>query len=172
MPQLILQLLPLALTPLAALVPNDIQRCVILTLAALYFCGLVVRLNLPGVKLEKLEQCIEETVKIHVIAVQELDKDPRFVVEANLKLAQIKFAESVLRTTRLGGKDITWGRYVQHLRGLSFHIGECQRDVEDIRMSLLMALESNRQRRYTADIALRRSTLDGLKGFWQDHPQV
>jgi hypothetical protein len=88
MPELILQLLPLALTPLAALVPNGIQRCVVLAFAALYFGVFVVLPNLPSVRLKKLEQYIEETVNIHAIAVQELDKYPRFITETSLKLAQ------------------------------------------------------------------------------------
>jgi hypothetical protein len=88
MPDLTIQLLPLALTPLAALVPNGIQRWVILTLAALYFSGFVVLPNLPSVKLKNLEQFIDETVKIHAIAVQELEKDPRFVTETSWRVAR------------------------------------------------------------------------------------
>ena len=88
MPDLIVQLLPLALTPLAALVPNGIQRCIILAFATLYFGGLVVLLNLPSVRLRKLEQYIEETVKIRATAVQELERNPRFVIETGLRLAQ------------------------------------------------------------------------------------
>ncbi|KAJ7847650.1 hypothetical protein B0H13DRAFT_1907221 [Mycena leptocephala] len=162
MPELILQLLPLALTPLAALVPNVVQRCIILAFVAFYFGVFVVlpNLRLPSVRLKKLEQYIEETMKIHAIAVQELERNPRFISETSLKLAHIKLSESVLRTKMLGGKDIIWKKYVQHLRGLLFHIGECQRDVQDIRTSILMVLECNRQRRYTEDIAQRRSTLD------------
>jgi hypothetical protein len=88
MPELILQLLPLALTPLTALVPSVVQRCIILAFAALYFGVFVVLPNFPSVRLKKLEQYIEETMKIHAIAVQELDKNPRFVTETSLKLAQ------------------------------------------------------------------------------------
>ena len=88
MPDLILQLLPLVLTPLAALVPKGTQRCIILGLAALYFSAFVVRPNLPSVRMRKLEGDIAETVKIHAIAVQELDRNPRFTTEASLRLAQ------------------------------------------------------------------------------------
>ncbi|KAJ6588553.1 hypothetical protein B0H19DRAFT_1248194 [Mycena capillaripes] len=160
MPELIFQLLPLALTPLTALVPNGIQRCIVLALAALYFGGFVVLPNIPSVRLKKLEQYIEETAKIHAIAVQELDKDPRFVTEMSLRLAQVKLSESFLRTKTFNGKNVAWKRYAQYLRGLFFHIGDCQKDVHGIRMSMLMALECNRQRRYTEDIAQRQSTLD------------
>jgi hypothetical protein len=88
MPDLIVQLLPLALTPLAALVPTGIQRWLILTLAALYFGGFVVLPNLPSVRLKKLEKYIDETVQVHAIAVQELEKDPRFVTETSLRVAR------------------------------------------------------------------------------------
>ncbi|KAF7342069.1 hypothetical protein MVEN_01794200 [Mycena venus] len=160
MPDLLVQLLPLALTPLAALVPNGIQRCVILAFAALYFGGFVVLPNLPSVRFKKLEQFIDETVKIHATAIRELDKNPRFVTESSLRVAQIQLSESILRTRILSCKDIAWKKYVQHLRSLSMQIGVCHRDVKEIRTSLLMALECNRQRRYTEDIAQRRTTLD------------
>ncbi|KAJ7120970.1 hypothetical protein C8R44DRAFT_787096 [Mycena epipterygia] len=156
-------MLPLALTPLAALVPNGIQRYIILALAALYFGACVVLPNLPSSRMKKLEQYIDETAKIHAMAVRELDKNPRFIAEASLRLAQVKFAESVLRSKTLGAKDIPWKQYAQYLRCLSLHIGACQRDVHDIRASLLVSihsLECNRQRRYTEDITQRRTTLD------------
>ncbi|KAJ7792245.1 hypothetical protein B0H14DRAFT_3499447 [Mycena olivaceomarginata] len=139
MPDLIVQLLPLALTPLAALVPTGIQRWLILTLAALYFGGFVVLPNLPSVRLKKLEKYIDETVQVHAIAVQELEKDPRFVTETSLRVARIKLSESILRTKTLSGKDVAWKKYAQHLRGLSFHVDECQKDVQEIRMSILVS---------------------------------
>lgn len=86
--QLIIQMLPLALTPLAALVPNGIQRYTILGLAALYFGACVVLPNLPSARMKKLEQYIDETAKIHAVVVRELDKNPRFIAEASLRLAQ------------------------------------------------------------------------------------
>ncbi|KAJ7792252.1 hypothetical protein B0H14DRAFT_2932011 [Mycena olivaceomarginata] len=147
MPDLTVQLLPLALTPLAAVVPNGIQRWVILTLAALYFGGIC-------------QQYIDETVKVHAIAVQELEKDPRFVTETSLRVARIKLSESILRTKTLSGKDVAWKKYAQHLRGLSFHVDECQKDVQEIRIAILMTLECNRQQRFTEDIAQRRAILD------------
>ncbi len=88
MPELIVQLLPLALTPLAALVPENTQRYAILAFAALYFCVAIVLPNLPGIRLKKLERYIEETVKIHAIAVEDLDSNPHFITETSLRLAQ------------------------------------------------------------------------------------
>ncbi|KAJ7481726.1 hypothetical protein FB451DRAFT_1236965 [Mycena latifolia] len=158
MPELILQLLPLALTPLAALVPNVVQRCIILGLVVVYFAAFVVRPNLPSVRMKSLEQYIDETVNIHGIAVRELDKNPRFTAEVSLKLAQVKFSESVLRSKILASKDIPWKEYVPYLKWLSFRIGQCQENVRDIRTLILVTLESNRQRRYMDDIAQRRLT--------------
>ncbi|KAJ6591199.1 hypothetical protein DFH09DRAFT_1273846 [Mycena vulgaris] len=160
MPELILQLLPLALTPLAALVPKGIQRCIILGLAVVYFSGFVVRPNLPSVRMKKLEKYIDETVKIHTIAIRELQESPRFTTEASLRLAQVKFSESVMRSKILAAKDIAWKEYIQYLRFLSFHISQCQENVQDIRNLILVTLESNRQRRYMEDIAQRRTTLE------------
>ncbi|KAJ7614621.1 hypothetical protein DFH06DRAFT_1129201 [Mycena polygramma] len=160
MSELVFQLLPLALTPLAALVPQGIQRSIILALTTLYFAGFVVLPNLPTVRLRKLEQYIEETFRVHAVAAQELEKDPRFVVEMSLRLAQVKFSESDLRMKTLDSEDIPWRKYPQHLRGLSFRLSECQRDIRDIHMSILIALERNRQRTYTEDVLRKQTTLD------------
>ncbi|KAJ7701841.1 hypothetical protein B0H17DRAFT_1044905 [Mycena rosella] len=160
MPELIFQLLPLALTPLAAVVPNGVQRCIILGLAVLYFGVFVVRPNLPSVRMKKLEQYIDETVNMHAISVQELDKNPRFTAEASWRLAKIKFSESVLRSKTLAAKQIAWKDYIQYLRWLSSHIAKCQDDVQDIRTLILATLESNRQRRYMDDIVQRQTTLE------------
>jgi hypothetical protein len=48
---------------------------------------------------------------------------------------RIKLSVSILRTKTLGGKYVPWKNYPQHLRGLLFHVGECQRDVHEIRIS-------------------------------------
>ncbi|KAF8178123.1 hypothetical protein K438DRAFT_1278886 [Mycena galopus ATCC 62051] len=160
MPDLIVQLVPLALTPLAALVPNGIQRCVILASGGLYFAGVVALSNLPSVRLKKLEQSIDEIVKLQAIAVQELDKNPRFVTEISLRIAQVKLSESILRTKAFSGKDIVWGEYAQHLRGLWLHFNKCHRSVTEIRLSILMALECNRRREYTQDIAQRQAIFE------------
>ncbi|KAJ7507371.1 hypothetical protein B0H11DRAFT_201745 [Mycena galericulata] len=162
MPELFLQLLPLALAPLVALVSNGIQRGIILGLAGAYIGWLVLRLNLPNVRMQKLEKYIEDTIEIHATAVRELERDPRFVTETGLRLAQVKLYESVLRSKQISGKDIGWKGYLKHLRCLSFHIGECQREVQNVRTLILATLESSRQRGYKEDIIQRQTTLDTM----------
>ncbi|KAK7042276.1 hypothetical protein R3P38DRAFT_2889490 [Favolaschia claudopus] len=160
MPDLVVQLLPLALTPLAGLVPNNIQRSFILTLAVLYFTIFVVLPNRPSIRLQKLEKEIDDTLKIHAMAVQELEGDPCFVAEASLRVAQIKLRESVLRAKVLGGGDVAWRRYPQYLRGLSINIGGCQRDAQKVGALMMTVVEFGRQRKYTEDIAQRQTILE------------
>ncbi|KAK7001059.1 hypothetical protein R3P38DRAFT_2732188 [Favolaschia claudopus] len=159
MPDLVVQLLPLALTPLASLVPNNIQRCFILTLGVLYFAVFVVLPNRPSIRLRKLVKEIERTLAIHAMAVQELEGDPCFVAEASLRVAQIKLRESVLRTRVLHGGDVAWRRYPQYLRGLLIHIGECQRDTQQVAALMMSMIEASRQKKYTEDIAQRQTIL-------------
>jgi hypothetical protein len=52
---------------------------------------------------------------------------------------RIKLSESILRTKTLSGKDVAWKKYAQHLRGLSFHVDECQKDVQEIRIAILVS---------------------------------
>ncbi|KAJ7777937.1 hypothetical protein DFH07DRAFT_766158 [Mycena maculata] len=137
MPELIIQLLPLALTPPAALVPSGVQRGIVMGFAGLYFGGFVVLPNTPSVRMKKLEKYINETVDLHAIAIREVDRNPRFVTETSLRLAQIRLSESVIRSRMLGARDITAMEYIKHLRCLSFCIGGCQREVRDVRTSIL-----------------------------------
>ncbi|KAJ7757135.1 hypothetical protein B0H16DRAFT_679273 [Mycena metata] len=160
MSELVLQFLPLVLAPLAALVPNGVQRYIILALVALSFGAFVVKPNLPSIRMKKLKQFVEETVEIHAVAIKELEKHPRFVTETSLRLAQLRLSESSLRSKMLSSKDVKWRECVRHLRGLSCNISECQRNAQDIQTAIQMALECTRQRRYTEDIAHRRTTLD------------
>ncbi|KAK7019934.1 hypothetical protein R3P38DRAFT_2971401 [Favolaschia claudopus] len=160
MPDLVVQLLPLALTPLAGLIPNKFQRCFVLLLAVLYFTIFVVLPNRPSIRLQKLEKEIDKTLEIHAMAVQELEGDPCFVAEASLRVAQIKLRESVLRTKVLDGGDVAWERYPQYLRGLWIHIGECQRDTQQVGALMTSMVEAGRQRRYTEDIAQRQTILE------------
>ncbi|KAJ7242096.1 hypothetical protein C8J57DRAFT_1726482 [Mycena rebaudengoi] len=162
-PDLAAQLMPLALTPLAAFIPNAIVRDTALGLSVIYFAGFVVHPNLPSTKMKQLEKRVQDISNIHSILIRELERyDPRATTEASLQLAQIKLSESDLKLKALGVKDIKWNDYFQYLRSLLIHIDECLRDIGNFRNSMLMALESNRQIRYMKDIGQRRSTLDTM----------
>ncbi|KAJ7290966.1 hypothetical protein C8J57DRAFT_1270973, partial [Mycena rebaudengoi] len=100
--------------------------------------------------------------KIHSIAVQELEHNPHFPTELGLRMRQIKFSESVLRSKTRSVKDIKWKDYPQYLKCLRCNIEECQRQVRDIRTSMLLEIETNHQRKYTMDILQRRATLEAL----------
>ncbi|KAJ6618712.1 hypothetical protein B0H10DRAFT_1225712 [Mycena sp. CBHHK59/15] len=143
-----------------AFIPSNTVRYIALGFAVIYFGGCVVHPGLPSVKMKQLEEYIEETSKIYAKAIPELERNPLFTAQAGLELAQVKFSESVLRSKTLGAKDVAWRDYFEHLRCLSFYIDECQRQAREVRTSVLLALEADRQKRYMEDIAQRRTTPD------------
>lgn len=87
-PELLIELLPLTVTPFAAFISSAVARNLVWGLSAIYFCVFVVRPNLPSRQLKDLENHVEDTSHIHDMAIRELRHDPYFMAEAGLRLAQ------------------------------------------------------------------------------------
>ncbi|KAJ7789942.1 hypothetical protein B0H14DRAFT_3891502 [Mycena olivaceomarginata] len=86
--------------------------------------------------------------------------DPRFVYEAGLKLTELNYAVSTLRSRTLSMRSMSWRDYAYRLRAIASSIEECRRELEELRSSVLLALECARQQRYREDIDCRTATLD------------
>ncbi|KAJ7290999.1 hypothetical protein C8J57DRAFT_1271082 [Mycena rebaudengoi] len=112
--------------------------------------------------MKQLGEHIQDITKIHSIAVQELDHNPRFTTELGLRMRQIEFSESVLQSKILSAKDIKWKVYPQNLKCLWCSIEECEWQVREIRTSMLLEIEANHQRKYTRDILQRRATFETI----------
>ncbi|KAJ7291029.1 hypothetical protein C8J57DRAFT_1211562 [Mycena rebaudengoi] len=104
-PKLLIQIWPLATTPLAAFIPNSVVRDVVSVFAFIYFGAFVMRLNLPDARIKQLGD-IQDITEIHNIAVQKLEHNPHFMMELGLRMRQIEFSESALRSRTLSSKDI------------------------------------------------------------------
>ncbi|KAK7042268.1 hypothetical protein R3P38DRAFT_2889445 [Favolaschia claudopus] len=136
MPDLVVQLLPLALTPLAGLIPGQYPAFI---------------------RLQKLEKEIDRTLEIHAMAVRDLR-----VTQVRMKFGakESNCGESVLRAKVLGGGDVAWRGYPQYLRGLSIHIGGCQRDARKVG-ALMMATEDIAQRQTLLETVFLKSIQGG-----------
>ncbi|KAJ7789937.1 hypothetical protein B0H14DRAFT_2626634 [Mycena olivaceomarginata] len=60
----------------------------------------------------------------------------------------------------IGMKYMSWKGYAHHLRAIASSIEECRRELEELRSSVLLALECARQQRYREDIDRKTATLD------------
>ncbi|KAJ7777939.1 hypothetical protein DFH07DRAFT_1056294 [Mycena maculata] len=165
-------LLPLVSAVLIPFIPNSILRYATLVVAMVAFVGHFVYHNSPTCQVDTLETSIKNIEVLFDMAVNECAKDPWFVYEASLKLAQSKYSASSLRTRTIGTKDISWKMYPHHMRGLALSIKECRREMKDFRSSILLGLEAARQRLASAPHLLPLVTCfaRAFKPFLKSHP--
>ncbi|KAJ7777942.1 hypothetical protein DFH07DRAFT_936549 [Mycena maculata] len=152
--------LPLVSAVLIPFIPNNILRYATLVVAMVAFVGHFVYHNSPTYQVDTLETSIKNIEVLFDMVVNECAKDPWFVYEAGLKLAQSKYSVSSLHTRTVGTKDISWKMYPHHMRGLALSIKECRREMKDFRSSLLLGLEAARQLKYEEDINHRMAILE------------
>ncbi|KAJ6618710.1 hypothetical protein B0H10DRAFT_2433785 [Mycena sp. CBHHK59/15] len=154
------QLLSLGPVTLIPFIPNDALRYTTFGLTSLSLTVYVVHCNTPGSQVGSIEATLEEIEELFLAATTECTRDPRFIAEAGLKLATARYAVSVLRGGTMAAQDVTWKKYLHHLKSLMLGIKECRREMRELRLSLLRALESARQQKYMEDISHRRMVID------------
>ncbi|KAJ7507365.1 hypothetical protein B0H11DRAFT_201579 [Mycena galericulata] len=124
------------------------------------FTAHIVYHNSATCQVDRLETSVKKIEEVFDMAVNECTRDPRFVYEAGLKLTETKYVVSSLRTRTIDAKGIAWKKYPHHLRGLALSIKECRRDLEDLRASISLALESARRQKFKEDYGQRKATID------------
>ncbi|KAJ7026536.1 hypothetical protein C8F04DRAFT_1124903 [Mycena alexandri] len=89
----------------------------------------------------------------------ECARDPHFLCETGLKLTETNYTLSTLRARTIGMKYIPWKAYPYQLITIGWALYDCRRDMEDLRSSILLALEFSRQQIFREDIEHRLGTL-------------
>ncbi|KAJ7120966.1 hypothetical protein C8R44DRAFT_877281 [Mycena epipterygia] len=154
------QILSLVSVVLIPFIPNNTLRYIALVIGPFSFFAYLVYHNIPSTQLAGLDTTIKELDKLLSIAVNECARNPRFIYEAGLKLAETKLAVSDLRTRIMSMKFITLKTYPYHLRRILHSIDECRRDIKGLRASISLALELARQQKFQEDINQRKETLE------------
>ncbi|KAJ7120949.1 hypothetical protein C8R44DRAFT_787047 [Mycena epipterygia] len=136
----ILSLVSVVLVPF---IPNNTLRYIALVIVPFWFIAYLVYHNTPSAQLAGLDTAIKELNKLLSTVVNECARNPRFIYEAGLKLAdrQDKACVSGLRTRIISMKFTTWKAYPYHLRRI-------------------LALEWVRQQKFQEDINQRKATLE------------
>ncbi|KAJ7905118.1 hypothetical protein B0H13DRAFT_2334203 [Mycena leptocephala] len=153
------QILSLVSVVVIPFIPNDSLRSVALVLAPLFFAAYLAYHNTPNRQVARLDASMKDINALFEMTVHECGRDPRFVYEAGLKLTEINYAVSALRTRSISMKYISWKMYPYHLKGIASSIERCRREMEELRSSILLALEYARQQKYRADIDRRMAIL-------------
>ncbi|KAJ6591219.1 hypothetical protein DFH09DRAFT_1358574 [Mycena vulgaris] len=163
----ILSLCSMVLIPF---IPNNIMRYVALVLALLFSAVYLVFHSCPTSQVVRLDAFIKEIDVLFNIAVNECTRDPQFIYEAGLKLVELKYAVSSLRTGIISTKYIPWKKYLHHLVRLASSITECWREMNDLRVAVTLALEFARRQKFEDDIKHRTATIvrNFLEEFLED----
>ncbi|KAJ7165057.1 hypothetical protein C8R46DRAFT_1220196 [Mycena filopes] len=153
------QVLSLASMILIPFIPNDILRDIMLVLAPLFLTAHLVHQNTPLRWVETLEVSAADMNSLWGMAEDECSRDPLFVYKTGLKLTEIGLALSTLRTRTFDMKRTPWTECPYQIITITRAINECRRDMDDLRSSILLALEISRQETFREDISRRRATL-------------
>ncbi|KAJ7792254.1 hypothetical protein B0H14DRAFT_172228 [Mycena olivaceomarginata] len=153
----VLSLLSLILIPF---IPDSTLRYIALVLVFISVAAYLVYQNTPTRQVDRLDAAAKEVNALFEAATAECVADPQFVHEVGLKLTELNYAVSTLRSRTLSMRYMSWRDYAYRLRAIVSSIEECRRELEELRSSILLALECARQQRYREDIDHRTATLD------------
>ncbi|KAJ7177861.1 hypothetical protein C8R46DRAFT_665788 [Mycena filopes] len=134
------QVISLASVLLISFIPNDILRDIMFALAPLAYVVHLVHENTPNRRFERLEVSATDLKTLLATAVAECFRDPLFVHEMSLELAEVNLKLSTLRAKAISRKDISWKECPYHLITIIRAIDECQRDMDDLRSSILVSV--------------------------------
>ncbi|KAJ7789935.1 hypothetical protein B0H14DRAFT_3891499 [Mycena olivaceomarginata] len=156
----ILSLLSLVLIPFISSASSTLQYIAVVLTSTISLAAYLAYYNTPTRQVGRLDAAAKEVNALFKVATGECVADPRFVYEAGLRLSEMNYTVSTLRLRTIGMKYMSWKGYAHHLRAIVSPIKECRRELEELRSSVLLALECARQQRYREDINRRTATLD------------
>ncbi|KAJ7628618.1 hypothetical protein FB45DRAFT_1059345 [Roridomyces roridus] len=154
--------LPLASAAFIPFIPNDVLRNTALAIAVLTLVGHLLHRTSPKRQIDALDKVVQNVEEIFDMATKECSTDPRFIHTTGLKLAEIKYAVSSLRTKTIDGENISWKEYYQYRRGLARLVKQCRGELQDLQSSMLITLECARRDKYKEDINSRKATLNRM----------
>ncbi|KAF7366429.1 hypothetical protein MSAN_00899800 [Mycena sanguinolenta] len=153
------QLLSLFSIAVIPFIPNNSLRYITVISTVLTLAAYLVYTNTPNRQVGWLDASVKELNALFDQAANECIRDPRFVYEAGLKLSEINYELSTLRSRVMSMGYTPWRPYLYHLRAIASSIQECRLEIEELRSSVLFALERARQQWYREDIDRRLATL-------------
>ncbi|KAJ7361344.1 hypothetical protein DFH08DRAFT_371318 [Mycena albidolilacea] len=150
----ITHLLSTTLLALLSYTGNNIVRYVVLLFLVFYAGVFIVQPLLPSARMLKLENIMAETADILQSANEEhMLSSRKFNLEVQLRLSRVNLTKSTLRARILEFELSYPAQEYLHIVGdLSAEIERCKREVKQIQIDILTAMESERQVLYNANI--------------------
>ncbi|KAJ7145603.1 hypothetical protein C8R44DRAFT_863477 [Mycena epipterygia] len=161
---------------LVSLIPNNNIRYTMLGLAAGITAFYVVHLERPSVRLAHLENSVGCAEDIICEAKSLCPRDHLSLTETEVCLLKICRSMCNLRSTLLHMPGMGWTlEGVKNYLRLRGDIYQCEKEVKRIRVTVQLAVEAERQRKYTEDIretqAIIRAVQDSLgQAAWYNQP--
>ncbi|KAJ7213958.1 hypothetical protein GGX14DRAFT_444700, partial [Mycena pura] len=139
------------------LIPNHTIRLAALAVSLVMVLVYIIYAKYPSTQLGQLEAIIEKTEQVVQDAGAHCCIGPFILVEANLRLLEVKRSASLIRCHILESHWHTsiWKKYYR----LSRDISSCTQVISKVLIAVQLIVEADQQRKYAADIHAARTAL-------------
>ncbi|KAJ7213973.1 hypothetical protein GGX14DRAFT_392746 [Mycena pura] len=156
------QLLSSLLIASISLIPNQTIRLAALAVSLVTAFIHAIYLKYPSTQLAQLEAIIDKTEQVIQDAEAHCLTSPFILVEANLRLLEVKFSASYIRCHILESRTFMWKNYYQLSRDISTCAQVISKALITVQVTPLASLivEADQQHKYAVDIRATQTALD------------
>ncbi|KAJ7220434.1 hypothetical protein B0H12DRAFT_1078468 [Mycena haematopus] len=143
---------------------NNVVRCLALVVVFISLASYCLAPIFPPTRIRMLQYNLEETEGVLRLALSESlrDRIPPFVLRVELDLLCAKLSASHLQSDLLHAKNLPWPEYLPFLRDISLRAARSQWRVRELRITIMLAIEAERQQRYNDTIRGKREVMSSL----------
>ncbi|KAJ7213959.1 hypothetical protein GGX14DRAFT_392731 [Mycena pura] len=156
------QLLSSLLIASISLIPNQTIRLAALTvsLVTAFVRVHAIYLKYPSTQLAQLEAIIDKTEQVIQDAEAHCLTSPFILVEANLRLLEVKFSVSYIRCHILESRTFMWKNYYQLSRDISACAQVISQALITVQVTPFLIVEADQQHKYAVDIRATQTALN------------
>ncbi|KAJ7792265.1 hypothetical protein B0H14DRAFT_3890084 [Mycena olivaceomarginata] len=140
----VFSLLSLILIPF---IPNSTLRYIAVVLASISLVAYLVYHNTPTRQVDRLDAAAKEVNTLFETGLKLTEYDPHIGTGALADYIQAELRGVDPAFTTLSMRPMSWKGYAYRLRAITSSIEEWRRELEELRSSILLALECARQQR-------------------------
>ncbi|KAF7378096.1 hypothetical protein MSAN_00233800 [Mycena sanguinolenta] len=145
-----------------SLIPSNILRYPALILTVISLALYSIYENPPSARLTDINDLSMVVDGILTRAKAQCMRDHLLLAECETRLLRTKLSASKIRSYVLELDTMTWRHYLQNRMAISRSLAQCERELRDIHISLLLRIEAAHQRKLVEDLNLATETVDGL----------
>ncbi|KAJ7213962.1 hypothetical protein GGX14DRAFT_392734 [Mycena pura] len=164
------QLLSSLLLASISLIPNQTIRLTALAVSLVTAFIHAIYLKYPSTQLAQLEAIIDKTEQVIQDAEAHCLTSPFILVEANLRLLEVKFSASYIRCHILESRTFVWKNYYQLSRDISACAQVISKALITVQVTPFLIVEADQQHKYAVDIRATQTALNHYRthhlGYW------